>query len=336
MRIGIDAMGSDRSPGVEVAGALAARSFLAEGDRIVLIGDERAVGEHLAESDDWSSFIDVCHADEVIGMDESPVEALRAKPESSIAVLAQMHADGEVDACISAGNTGAFVAAAQMRLRRLRGVHRPGIAILTPTFQGPVAVCDVGANVSCRPSHLQQYGVMSSVYLTALRGVENPRVGLLSIGEEDAKGNPLVKEARELMKADKAQNFIGNVEGRDLFRGVCDVLVCDGFVGNVVLKLIEGMSEGVLRGLVGELIASMPDHAPAIKAAGMGVMSKYDYNEYGGAPLLGVGGTCLICHGASDFRGIMHAVGGARALVSHHVNERITELLSHSERTADA
>jgi len=336
MRIGIDAMGSDRAPGVEVAGALAARSFLGEGDRIVLAGDEQAIGEHLRECDDWSTFIDVRHADEVIGMNESPVEALRAKPQSSIAVLAQMHADGEIDACISAGNTGAFVAAAQMRLRRLRGVHRPGIAILTPTFRGPVAVCDVGANVSCRPSHLQQYGVMSSVYLTALRGVKDPRVGLLSIGQEDAKGNLLVKEARELMKGDKAQNFIGNVEGRDLFRGVCDVLVCDGFVGNVVLKLIEGMSEGVLRGLVGELIASMPEQAAAIQVAGAGVMSKYDYNEYGGAPLLGVGGTCLICHGASDYRGIMHAVEGALALVNHHVNERITELLSQSERTADA
>jgi len=336
MRIGIDAMGSDRAPGVEVAGALAARSFLGEGDRIVLVGDERAIGEHLSECDDWSSFIDVRHADDVIGMAESPVEALRAKPKSSIAVLTQMHADGEVEACISAGNTGAFVAAAQMRLRRLRGVHRPGISVLTPTFRGPVAVCDVGANVSCRPSHLQQYGVMSSVYLTALRGVENPRVGLLSIGEEDAKGNSLVKEARELMKADPAQNFIGNVEGRDLFGGVCDVLVCEGFVGNVVLKLIEGMSEGVLRGLVGELISSLPAQAAAIQAAGMGVMNKYDYNEYGGAPLLGVGGTCLICHGASGHRGIMHAVEGARALVNYQVNERITELLSQSKRTADA
>ena len=336
MRIGIDAMGSDRAPGVEVKGALAARCFLQDGDRIVLVGDERAIGEHLSDSDDWSSFIDVRHAAQTINMNESPVEALRAKPSSSIAVLAQMHADGEIDACISAGNTGAFVAAAQMRLRRLRGVHRPGIAILTPTFHGPVAVCDVGANVSCRPTHLQQYGVMSSVYLRALRGVENPRVGLLSIGEEDTKGNFLVKEARELMKADPAQNFIGNVEGRDLFSGACDVFVCDGFVGNVVLKLIEGMSQGVMRGLVSELTTSLPDHAEAIKTAGYDLMSKYDYNEYGGAPLLGVGGTCLICHGASDHRGIMHAVEGARTLVSHHVNERITELLADGERSADA
>ena len=328
MRIGVDAMGSDNAPGVEVKGALSARSLIEDGDVIVLVGDEQAIGEHLADSDDWSDFIEVAHAGETIGMNESPVEALRSKPDSSIAVLAQMHADGQIDACISAGNTGAFVAAAQMRLRRLPGVHRPGIAILTPTFHGPVAVCDVGANVNCRPQHLQQYGVMASVYLTALRGVENPRVGLLSIGEEDVKGNSLVKEARELMKVDASQNFVGNVEGRDLFGGACDVLVCDGFVGNVVLKVIEGMSQGVLRGLVQELIETMPDNAREIQAAGTGVMTKYDYNEYGGAPLLGVGGICLICHGASDYRGIMHAIAGARILATHRVNEHICELLS--------
>ena len=336
MRIGVDAMGSDHAPGAEVKGALAARSLIQDGDQVVLVGDEQAIGGHVAGAGDGEGFIEIRHADEVIGMDESPVEALRSKPGSSIAVLAQMHAAGEIDACISAGNTGAFVAAAQMHLRRLRGVHRPGIAILTPTFHGPVAVCDVGANVNCRPQHLQQYGVMASVYLSALRGVENPRVGLLSIGHEDAKGNELVKEARELMKVDRALNFVGNVEGRDLFGGACDVLVCDGFVGNVVLKLIEGMSEGVLCGLVQELIEAMPEETEKIQAAGTDVMTKYDYNEYGGAPLLGVGGICLICHGASNYRGIMHAIAGARSLATHCVNEQISELLSKGERTVHA
>ena len=336
MRIGVDAMGSDRAPGVEVKGALAARSLIEAGDRIVLVGDEQAIGRHLDDSSDWSDFIEIRHADQTIGMDESPVEALRSKPDSSIAILAQMHADGQVDACISAGNTGAFVAAVQMRLRRLAGVHRPGIAILTPTFHGTVAVCDVGANVNCRPKHLQQYGVMASVYLTALRGVENPRVGLLSIGQEDAKGNSLVKEARELMKVDPAQNFVGNVEGRDLFGGACDVLVCEGFVGNVVLKVIEGMSAGVLHGLAHELIEAMPASADEIKKASTDLMNKYDYNEYGGAPLLGAGGICLICHGASDHRGIMHAIAGAKSLATHRVNERISELLSAGERAAHA
>jgi len=335
MRIGVDAMGSDHAPGVEVKGALAARFLVEAGDQIVLVGDEQAIRQHLDDAD-WADFIEVRHADQTIGMDEAPVEALRSKPDSSIAILAQMHAEEQVDACISAGNTGAFVAAAQMHLRRLEGVHRPGIAVLTPTFHGPVAVCDVGANVNCRPQHLQQYGIMASVYLTALCGVENPRVGLLSIGEEDAKGNSLVKEARELMKSDERQNFVGNVEGRDLFGGACDVLVCEGFVGNVVLKVIEGMSAGVMHGLMHELIQALPDLAEEIEKAGTDLMTKYDFNEYGGAPLLGAGGICIICHGASDHRGIMHAIAGARSLATHGVNERISELLSADKRTAHA
>ncbi len=335
MRIGVDAMGGDNAPEAEVKGALKARPLLKEGDKIVLVGDEKAIRAHLGD-DDWSDFIDIRHADDVIGMDDSPVVALRAKPNSSIAVLVQMHADGEVDACVSAGNTGAFVAAAQMRLRRLKGVHRPGIAIMTPTLHGPVAVCDVGANVNCRPHHLQQYGVMSSIYLKAIVGIENPRVGLLSIGEEDAKGNDLVKETRELMKNDPAQNFIGNVEARALFSNACDVLVCEGFVGNVVLKLIEGMGKGVLKAMVQELATALPASADYVKMVGLGLMKKYDYNEYGGAPLLGVGGTCIICHGASNSDGLMNAVRVARDLVVCHVNEQIVQALSQEERAVHA
>lgn len=328
MRIGIDAMGGDNAPAVEVQGALSAREFLREGDRIVLIGNEKAILEHLGQADNWTDFIEVRNAGEVIGMNESPVEALRSKPDSSIAVLAQMHADGELDACISAGNTGAFVAVAQMRLRRLKGVHRPGITILTPTFHGPVAVCDVGANVNCRPQHLQQYGVMASLYLKTTSGITNPRVGLLSIGEEDAKGNALVKESRELLKNDPNVNFIGNVEARDLFRGVCDVLVCEGFVGNVILKLVEGVGESMLRGILGLLAGQMPDRIEQIKQIGAELVTQYDSNEYGGAPLLGVGGLCIICHGSSDSRGIKNAVKSAINLSEHHINQQISELLS--------
>lgn len=339
MRIGIDAMGGDDAPGTVIDGVLAARKLLqGDGDRIALVGDEAAILEHLDRvgADGWQDTIDVCHASQSIAMDESPIEALRAKPDSSIVVLAGMHAKGEVDACISAGNTGAYVAAAQMRLRRLKGVHRPGIAILTPTHYGPVAICDVGANVNCRPQHLRQYGVMASIYLRERYGIISPRVGLLSVGEEDAKGNSLVKETRELMRGDSAQNFIGNVEGRDLFNGTCDVMICDGFVGNVILKLIEGMAEGVLRGMLGELVEAMPDMKGQISNIGDAIMRSYDFNEYGGAPLLGVGGMCLICHGASSSKGIMNAVLGARELVKHHVNEQIVEILSASKRTANA
>jgi len=300
MRIGIDAMGGDRAPVAEVSGALAARELLGEEDRIVLIGDEPAIRRRLDEAEDWRACIEIRHAEEVIGMNEAPVEALRAKPNSSIAVLASMQRAGEIDAGISAGNTGAFVAAAQMRLRRLRGVHRPGIAILTPTPCGPVAICDVGANVNCRPQHLHQYGVMASVYVGAICGIDNPRVGLLSIGQEEIKGNDLVKRARDLMKADAGLQFTGNVEGRDLFRGACDVMVCDGFVGNVVLKLMEGMAGSVVEAMLTELAGSMPGQAGLIREAAADIIRKYDYNEYGGAPLLGVAGICIICHGASN------------------------------------
>ena len=336
MRIGIDAMGGDRAPAEEVRGALAARQFLSDDDRIVLIGKGDLLREHLGSPGAWSDFIEVCHADQVIGMGEAPVEALRTKPNSSLALMARLAAEGKVDACISAGNTGACVAAAQMRLRRLRGVHRPGIAIVTPTFYGPVALCDVGANVNCRPQHLLQYGIMASIYVQAVCGVANPRVGLLSIGEEDVKGTSLVKQTRQLMKDDPAVHFIGNVEGRDLFRGVCDVMVCEGFVGNVMLKLMEGMAEGVVKALLAELSAGIPSQERIIQKAGDAIAAKYDYNEYGGAPLLGVGGICIICHGASNYRGIMNAVRVAKDFSTGRVNERITELLGQREGSQDA
>jgi len=334
MRIGIDAMGGDRAPGVEVAGTLAARELLGSEDRIVLVGREPLIREHLKADNDWQDFIEIRHAEQVIGMDETPVEALRTKPDSSISVLFQMHRDGELDAGISAGNTGACVAAAQMRLRRLNGVHRPGIVILMPTYYGPVAVCDVGANVNCRPHHLLQYGIMASLYVSIIGGVKNPRVGLLSIGEEDAKGNELVRQTRDLMKANRNCNFIGNVEGRDLFRGVCDVVVCEGFVGNVAIKLMEGMAEGVLKAILHEVVAAMPDREDVVKRAGGSIVTKYDFNEYGGAPLLGVGGICIICHGASDSRGIKNAVRVAMDVSKYRVNERITELLAQPRKGA--
>ncbi|MBL7134027.1 MAG: phosphate acyltransferase PlsX [Phycisphaerae bacterium] len=335
MRIGIDAMGGDRAPAEEVEGALAALELLDRQDRLVLVGDEAAILDRLNRASGWRKKIDTRHASEVIGMAESPVEALRAKPNSSIAVLAQMHKDGDVDACISAGNTGAFIAAAQMHLRRLAGVHRPGISIVTPTSYGPVTVCDVGANVNCRPPHLHQYGVMASVYAQAICGVGQPRVGLLSIGHEDAKGNELVKRTRELLKNDEAINFIGNVEGRDLFSGVCDVVVCEGFVGNVMLKLMEGMAEGIIKAALGELTRAMPDQRTVAEQAASGIITKYDFNEYGGAPLLGVAGICIICHGASDYRAIKNAVKVARDFSKHQVNQRIVKLLSDPSARRD-
>jgi glycerol-3-phosphate acyltransferase PlsX len=267
-------------------------------------------------------------------MDEKPVEAMRVKPDSSLAVLTKMHREGLVDAAVSAGNTGAFVAAATMHLHRLRGVHRPGIAVVAPTYHGPVTICDVGANVSCRPQHLHQYGVMASLYATAVTGIARPRVGLLSIGEEDAKGNELVKNTRDLLRDETNIDFVGNVEGRDLFAGVCDVVICDGFVGNVVLKLVEGMGASLLKGFVEDLRAAMPTQIDAIKKAVGRTMARWDFNEYGGAPLLGVGGICIICHGASSFVGIKNAVRAAKEFSRQRVNDSITSILSRQENIA--
>ncbi len=328
MRIGIDAMGGDHAPAEPVAGAVAARELLKEGDRIVLFGDETAILEKLASVPDWAQWIEICHAPDTISMEESPVVALRLKPNSSIAMMAQKHAEGEIDACISAGNTGACVAASQMRLRRLRGAHRPGIAVVAPTFHGPVVICDVGANVNCRPTHLYQYGVMASVYAKSICGIKNPRVGLLSIGEEDTKGTDLVKQTRELLKADKRINFIGNVEGRDVFGGVVDVMVTEGFVGNVMLKLMEGMAGGVMKSMLRELVAEMPELAEKVMRAAKAVSLRYDYNEYGGAPLLGVAGISIICHGASNYRAIKNAVRVVEEFSRQKVNEQIAELLA--------
>ena len=326
-------MGGDRAPDEEVKGALAAKEFLGKDDRIVLVGQEDAILARLNGQPGWQDFIEIVHAEQVITMGESPIEALRTKPESSLVKLTQLHKEGKVDACISAGNTGAFVASAQMNLRRLPGVHRPGIAIVTPTLKGPVALCDVGANVDCRPQHLYQYGVMASVYLSAVSSIQRPRIGLMSVGEEEAKGNEVVKRTHEMLKADEGINFIGNVEGRDVFRGTCDVIVCDGFVGNVAIKLIEGMAEGVIKGIIGEIITLLPmEIALQAKSSVKSVMGKYDYNEYGGAPLLGVNGVCIICHGSSSYRGIMNAVRVAGSFAKYRVNEKITQLLSNGDK----
>jgi glycerol-3-phosphate acyltransferase PlsX len=327
MRIGLDAMGGDFGPKEVVSGALAAREFLSNGDVIVLVGREDVVRGELG-SNDGCDGIEVVHAEQAIGMGESPVDALRTKPKSSIAVMTALHRHGELDACISAGNTGACVAAAQMGLRRLKGVQRPGISVLAPTFGGPLAICDCGANVNCRPAHLHQYGVMTSVYMRAVCDIESPRVGLLSVGEEESKGNSLVKKTSELLRNDPHVNFIGNVEGNDLLRNIMDVMICEGFVGNVVLKLVEGLGYGLIKGLHKQLSDTIPDQMPRVDEALGALVKKYDFNQYGGAPLLGVDGIWFICHGASTGCGIKNAVREAIQFADRKVNQQITEQLT--------
>jgi glycerol-3-phosphate acyltransferase PlsX len=221
-------------------------------------------------------------------------------------------------------------------MRNLPGVNRPGIAVVFPTPEGPVTICDVGANIACKPVHLYQYGVMAGVYSKHLLGIENPRVGLMSIGAEDAKGNEIVKKSREFMKVDPNLNFIGNIEGRDIFKGTCDVVVCDGFVGNVILKLTEGLVEGLFKAIKYELMEEKLRLAMKFKPVMTRIYTKYDYNAYGGALLLGVNGTALICHGSSQSRTIKNAILASKKFYTEKINDKIIEYLSRScVRTAD-
>ena len=244
--------------------------------------------------------------------------------------MAKMASRGQTDAVISAGNTGACVAAFQLRMRNLKGVNRPGIAAVMPTFGGPVTMCDVGANIACKPINLYQYAVMSSVYSTQILGIQNPRVGLMSIGEEDAKGNEIVKKTREFLKADTNLNFIGNIEGNDIFAGVCDVVICEGFVGNVILKLTEGLASGLFKAIKGELMKKSLRLALKFKPVMMDIYKKYDYHEYGGALLLGVNGTAVICHGSSKSRTIKNAVMASKKFYMKKINDQIAQYLSDS------
>jgi glycerol-3-phosphate acyltransferase PlsX len=326
-------MGGDRAPAAVLAGCWDAAKLLTEDDLVLLVGDEKVIGEGLTRSElsaEKKRLFQTVPASEVIGMDDPPVEAIRAKPNSSIALMCKLVAKGEADVAISAGNTGACVAAAQLRMRTLPGVARPGIAVILPTFYGPVVICDVGANISPQPRHLQQYALMAGAYATAVCGIKSPRVGLLSIGEEDAKGTTTVKDARKLMRDEPLINFVGNVEGRDLFRGVVDVVVCDGFVGNIILKFTEGIAEGLFQTILSEIQEIDPSLLERFKPVMKSIYARHDWQEYGGAPLLGVGGYCIICHGRSDARAIMNALRVGKQLVASGVNEQIVERIAKS------
>ncbi len=328
MRIAVDAMGGDNAPGEIIAGVLEARDVLNPDDELVLIGDEAVIGAHLEKLGSTPDKFHIFHAPDIIGMDESPVEALRRKPKSSIAMMARAASHRQVDAVLSAGNTGACVAGCQLRMRNLEGVMRPGIAAVFPTFYGPVTICDVGANIACKPMNLYQYAVMSSIYAQEMLGIENPRVGLMNIGEEDAKGNELVKKTRELIKSDPSLNYIGNLEGRDIFQGKCDVVICEGFLGNVILKLTEGLVDMIFAALAHEVKDRNKLMALWFKSVAKDIFKKYDYHEYGGALLLGVNGVSVICHGSSKARTIKNAILACKKYDDNHINQKIVDHLA--------
>lgn len=330
MRIAIDAMGGDYAPDEIIAGALQGREVLGPDDEIVLVGDETVIREKLTALKASADTFRIFHAPDVITMNESPIEALRRKPKSSIAVMAHAASHRQVDAVLSAGNTGACVAACQIRLRTLPGVTRPGIAVVLPTYGGPVTICDVGANIACKPIHLYLYAIMASVYAREMFGIQSPRVGIMNIGEEDAKGTSLIKKTRLLLKNDSNINYIGYLEGRDLFEGKCDVVICEGFVGNVILKLSEGMVNMIFNAIKAELMNRNKLLAWWFKSVAKSIFKKYDYHEYGGALLLGVNGTAIICHGTSKARTIKNAIAACKRFYDKKINTQIVDAISKS------
>jgi len=323
-------MGGDYAPQAIVRGALEALPSM-NGHELVLIGDEKAIRQELERSGNKAADkVQIVHTSQVIGMDEIPVEAVRQKKDSSICRMVQMAARGELDGVISAGNTGAFAAASQLRMRLLPGVSRTGIAVVIPSFTGPIVLCDAGANLAPKPHHLVQYAHMAGAYANHVLKVARPRVALLSVGEEDVKGTALVKTVHEKLRADGLINFVGNVEGRDLFRGGCDVVITDGFVGNIVLKLIEGLAEGLFKTIAKEIALASPELARSFDPVIKRVWANHDYAEYGGAPLLGVDGACIICHGRSDHVAIRNAVRVAMEYLDKNVNSVIAAELAEA------
>ena len=329
MRIAVDAMGGDFAPKEIVRGAVdAAKKYDCE---IVLIGDEEQIRAELHGADPAALHISIVHASEVIGMNEHPAEAVRSKKDSSVVVATRLVKEGSCDAVFSAGSTGAAVAAAQLILHRIRGVGRPSIATPMPTPDGVTLMLDSGANVDSKPEHLVQSAVMGSLYAQHVFGIEHPRVGLLNIGEEETKGNEQAKETYPMLKAEPNIRFCGNAEGRDVPKGNFDVVICDGFVGNVVLKFAEGLAKTIL-GLIREEIRGAGLMAklgalllmPTLRRLG----KRLDVREYGGAPLLGVNGYCVIGHGSSDAISVASAIGVTVDYVNGRVLDQIRDALA--------
>lgn len=311
MRIALDAMGTNRAPEIEVLGALQAASDLAPDAQIVLVGDRRTIEDELSRHSGPKSGIAVHHAPDRVRPDDQPSTVMRRRPRSSIVVGLRLHSARKVDAFVSAGSTGAVMAASLFSLKRIRGVSRPAIATMLPTLEDECLLLDAGANLDCKPRHLVQFAHLGTAYVRRVLGRDRPRVGLLNVGEEPGKGGETLTEAYELLSEDPTLNFVGNVEGRDLVASVCDVVACDGFVGNVLLKFYESVASLIVR-LLKEGLSQRASDAELRR-----IFRVLDYQEVGGAPLLGVRGVPIICHGVSSPRAIRNALlAAARAVTS--------------------
>ncbi|RMF45006.1 MAG: phosphate acyltransferase PlsX [Deltaproteobacteria bacterium] len=327
--VAVDAMGGDHAPAVEVAGAVAAcRQW---GIDIVLVGDQERLRAELGKHEVSGLGVSVHHASEVVGMHDSASDAVRKKKDSSIRVAFDLVKQGRAHAVVSAGNSGATMAAGMFVLKRVRGIERPAIAAIMPNLVNETMVLDAGGNVDCRPRHLARFGLMGAVYSHKVLGKERPRIGLLSNGEEESKGNELTRETHALLRQSVIDlfDYVGYVEGRDIYNGSVDVVVCDGFVGNVVLKTSEGLAEALAsmlrREMSGSLLAKVGYlfARPAFKR----FRRKIDYAEYGGAPLLGIAGTGMICHGGSNEKAIANAIRLAAEYIRKNVNQTLEKAL---------
>lgn len=328
MRIALDAMGGDFGPQPNVDGATAA---LKENPdlQVTLVGDAGILEPLVSQTGISPERLVIRPADGWVEMSEKPVEGLRKKPNCSIIVCWQMMATQTVDAVVSAGHTGAVVAAGLRTRLFLKGVKRPGIAVALPTTKGKTVLMDVGANPGARPEHLVQYGTMGSIYAREILGIENPTVGLMNIGSEDGKGTDDVRDSHTLFaQSPFRERFVGNVEGRDLYQGGADVVICEGFVGNVLLKAAEGMVDMLMKTVSAEVLQSLNHERPQAQDAFKTLGKRFEYHEAGGAPLLGVDGIAIICHGSSNSRSIYNALRVATTLKNRQINEQIIEQLS--------
>jgi glycerol-3-phosphate acyltransferase PlsX len=334
MRVALDAMGGDDAPGPIVAGAVEAVRADAH-LTVVLVGDQATVAAELDKVPDAPrDRLPIVHASQVIGMEEKPVEALRKKRDNSISKCWGLMAAGEVKAVVSAGHTGAMVASGLLNAKMfLPGVRRPAIAAIFPSHRGPVVLVDVGANMNPKAEDLYQYGVMGAIYAEHVLGLTEPTIGLLNVGSEDDKGNELTKEARALfLSGPVAPRFVGNIEGRDIYEGRARVVVCEGFTGNVLLKAGEGAVEFLfdeLKKEMGKLLPLLPAEAGQRVGGGLKELkTRFEYHEYGGGPLLGIRGACIICHGSSDDRAIKNALRVAALMAEDRISAQIVAQLS--------
>ncbi|HEU5227497.1 MAG TPA: phosphate acyltransferase PlsX [Ktedonobacteraceae bacterium] len=331
VRVALDAMGGDNAPAEIVLGAVqAAREY---GMGVYLVGREEAIRAELAKHDTSGLDLPIVHTDEVIEMDEHPANAVRRKKNASMTLALQLVRDGSALGAVSAGNSGAMMAASLFTLKRIPGVERPALGGVFPTRDSACLVIDIGANTDCKPEYLQQFALMGSIYMERIFHVASPRIGLLANGEEESKGDQLVIETHQLLKANAATlglNFIGNIEGRDIPTGGADVVVCDGFVGNVVLKLSEGLAETLLGLVRAQMTSSLPSKlAAAVLRPGLRkVFRRLDYAEYGGVPLLGVNGAAIVSHGRSNAKAIKNALRVARQTAETGVASAIAEGLA--------